>query len=57
MDGYLLQYVHLSDGSKNTLLARVLYLSAENELVQHEVGFFEIEDYIQFADLNHNFLH
>ena len=51
---HLLQLVGLLDGLQDALLGRLLGLSAQQELVQDEVGLLKVKDDVKLADLlNH----
>ena len=49
---HLLQLVGLLDGLQNTLLGRLLGLSAQQELVQDEVGLLKVKYDVQLTHLS-----
>ena len=48
---HLLQLVSLLDGLQDALLGRLLCLSAQQELVQNEVGLLKVKDDVQLTHL------
>lgn len=54
---HVFQAVLLADATQDVLLAALLHLSGEQQLVQDEVGLLEIEDDVQLADVAVVFVH
>lgn len=48
---YILKQILSTDRLEHLLLASLLHLAGQKELVQNEVGFLEVEDYVQLTDL------
>ena len=48
---FFLKQILRSNSFENILLARLLNLSTNQQLIQHEVGLFIVEDDVQFTNL------
>lgn len=51
-ENYLLNHVLVGDGLEHILLAGFLHVTAQHELVPHEIGFLKVEYNVQLADLS-----
>lgn len=51
MPTYLLKQVLRINVPQNAVLARLLHLSTQHQLIQHVVGFLKVEDDVEFTDL------
>ena len=50
----LLHEILSGDGLEDVLLAGLLHLSPQHELVQHEEGFLKVKDDVQLAHLSND---
>ena len=51
LDSNLLKQILGSDGLENILFGRLLDLASDQKLIEHEVGFLKVEDYVKLAHL------